>query len=258
MGSGSIVSGLSTFFHPNAGLSQLGNIYVPKSHLPAGQSAPKMRIDTPANQVAAQVTGQKKALVVRVSDKSSRKPTDEPAQMSDKVFGTDGDPINLKSQLSNCSAEKLTITNDQDGSGYSPSFEMKAPGVIEVSIDVDLQTAANDSVVENAITTAVQTFTSMTLPGAFDYVLYVIEGCYHNDCGWAGYAYIGSWLSVYVNNYYGMPDVTVHELGHNFGFAHSGMGTQVYADHTCMVCLLNYIVKLYRKNDFFHLTSIFE
>jgi hypothetical protein len=63
--------------------------------------------------------------------------------------------------------------------------------------------------------------------------MYNLQGCYV-DCGWAAYAYINSWNSVYQGNYYKYAAIQVHELGHNFNLAHSGgLDGATYTDHTC-------------------------
>lgn len=70
--------------------------------------------------------------------------------------------------------------------------------------------------------------------------MYITEDCYNPEgmgsCGWAAYAYIGSWMSLYKRDHFLKPGVVEHELGHNLRFAHSG-GTdgQTYTDHTCLM-----------------------
>ena len=85
-----------------------------------------------------------------------------------------------------------------------------ATGVIEVTINKSFETDTNNDI-RNAITTAVQDKLGITLPGPYDYVLYSVENCY-NDCGWAAYAYINYWNSVYQNVYYKRPGVLMHEV----------------------------------------------
>ena len=69
------------------------------------------------------------------------------------------------------------------------------------------------------------------------HVLYITEDCYNpsgmGSCGWAAYAYVGSWMSLYKRNHFLKPGVVQHEIGHNLRFAHSG-GTdgRTYTDHT--------------------------
>jgi hypothetical protein len=63
------------------------------------------------------------------------------------------------------------------------------------------------------------------------------ENCYPNEkyknCDWAAYAFLRGWMSLYKGNHYQKPAVVEHELGHNFGLAHSGgPDGRVYSDHT--------------------------
>ena len=124
---------------------------------------------------------------------------------SDEVFGTGVDPVNLKSGLEECSWNQLTVVP-----GIGDSNEV-ATGVIEVSIGVPLD-GSTRSTVRNAVTTAVQKKLGHSLPGPYDYVLYSLEKCYGTDCGWAAYAYINSWNSVYQGVYYKRPGVLIHEV----------------------------------------------
>jgi hypothetical protein len=120
------------------------------------------------------------------------------------VFGTGVDPVNLKSGLEECSWDKLTVVP-----GLSDPNEV-ATGVIEVDIGISF-TNNTRGTIRNAITTAVQTKLGHSLPGPYDYVLYSVQNCYV-DCGWAAYAYINSWNSVYQGVYYKRPGVLIHEV----------------------------------------------
>ena len=123
---------------------------------------------------------------------------------SDEVFGTGVDPVNLKSSLEECSWDKMTVLP-----GIGDTNEV-ATGVIEVDIGVPLE-GNSRSTIRNAVTTAVTNKLGHSLPGPYDYVLYSLQGCYL-DCGWAAYAYINSWNSVYQGVYYKRPGVLVHEV----------------------------------------------
>ena len=130
---------------------------------------------------------------------------------SDEVFGTGVDPINLKSGLEECSWDKLTVLPKALTQGGSPDDTHEvATGVVEVTIDISLTDQGN-SAIRNAITTKVQNMLGYGLPGPYDYVLYSVEKCYV-DCGWAAYAYINSWNSVYQGVYYKRPGVLMHEV----------------------------------------------
>eukprot|EP00957_Ditylum_brightwellii_P152276 11593568-Ditylum_brightwellii.AAC.1 len=125
----------------------------------------------------------KRVLAVKVKDENGLQLTDSPATISDNIFGTGdhNDEVNLKSQLHDCSFGLVNVTTD-----YSdPAIEsvMTSPGVLEVDISVDLATSSRETI-RNAVTTAVNTKLNIELPGPFDYVMYLLEGCYV-DCGWA-------------------------------------------------------------------------
>ena len=152
--------------------------------------------------------GFKQVLVVRVTDKDGLAHSDKADVMSDKVFGTNGDPENMKTQFNACSFGKLTITNT-----YTKNIDgyLAAPGVIEVKIGVSLKNSGKGTI-RNAVTTAVQSKIKYNLPGNFDHVIYVLQKCYV-DCGWAAYAYVNSWNSIFQGDYYKMPAVQLHEIG---------------------------------------------
>jgi hypothetical protein len=66
--------------------------------------------------------------------------------------------------------------------------------------------------------------------------MFLTEGCYVDSCGWAAYAHIRGWLSLYKGDNYIKPAVVVHEIGHNLGFAHSGgLDRRTYSDHSCLM-----------------------
>ena len=122
------------------------------------------------------------------------------------MFGTGIDPINLKSGLEECSWNQLTVVP-----GIGDENEV-ATGVIEVTITVPLN-GSSDNTIKNAVTTEVQNKLGHSLPGEYDYVLYSLEDCYGSSCGWAAYAYVNHWNSVYISDYYKRPGVLMHEVG---------------------------------------------
>ena len=153
---------------------------------------------------------------------------DTPAIISDKIFGTSCDSLNAKSQFAACSLHKLQITNDYS---VDISEHESAKGVIDVTIEKPL-VGNNRGVIRSAVNTAFQNKLNIGgLPGPFQHVMVVVEGCY-TDCGWAAYAYVNSWLSVYQADNYKYVGVQLHELGHNLNMAHSGgLDGRTYTDH---------------------------
>eukprot|EP00581_Thalassiosira_minuscula_P016484 CAMPEP_0183718422 /NCGR_PEP_ID=MMETSP0737-20130205/11683_1 /TAXON_ID=385413 /ORGANISM="Thalassiosira miniscula, Strain CCMP1093" /LENGTH=937 /DNA_ID=CAMNT_0025947977 /DNA_START=95 /DNA_END=2908 /DNA_ORIENTATION=+ len=182
------------------------------------------------------VEGDKPILVVKVTDASNRARPESATVISDDIFGTNGDPVNLKSQLEGCSMGKLNIIPGDNGSELVDQSVYAAPGTIEVTLDIDLTDSSySNNDVMNAVTAKVENKLDLTLPGPYDQVIYVLEQCYYS-CGWAAYAYYNSWISVYISDYYKHVGVLVHELGHNFNLAHSGgLNGAAYSDHTGMM-----------------------
>jgi len=94
---------------------------------------------------------------------------------------------------------------------------------------------SSDNAIHNAITAAVQYKLGFGLPGPFQQVMYIKHACFGPHCGYAALADSNSWMSVFQGDYYKDAGVQMHEIGHNFGLAHSGMGQDTYADHTCLM-----------------------
>ena len=155
-------------------------------------------------------TGNKPMLVVKVTDVNGLAQDETPAVISDDVFGTSGDTVNLKSQMNACSMGRLTIIPGDNNSGRISQSVYSAPGVISVTIGVSLETKSPTEI-RNAVTTAVQKKLGVTLPGPYKNVIYVLETCYV-DCGWAAYAFVNGWNSIYVGNNYKFVRVTMHEI----------------------------------------------
>ncbi|GFH46416.1 hypothetical protein CTEN210_02890 [Chaetoceros tenuissimus] len=200
----------------------------------------KGRPEHDRRRLKAPLTGDKPILVVKVIDSGGLARTESAAEIGDDVFGTINDPVNLKSQLWDCSHNQ---TNVMPGENPDPvnNPEQEAPGVIEVTIPISLTNNGNNAI-HNAVTAAVNARLNTNLVNGWDqitepyhHLMYVIEKCYV-DCGWAAYAYINGWMSVYQSGYYKQTGVQVHELGHNFGLYHSGgLDGATYTDHTGMM-----------------------
>ena len=194
--------------------------------------------------------GTKPVLAVKIIDVDGVQVSDSPAQISDDIFGTNNDPINVVSQFSACSMGKLTIVPGQLPNGVAPSV-MPFPGVITVNLNIPLN-GSTDGDILNAAKTAVKIKLGLnSLPGPYQQIMFIKKGCYPTQCPYAAYAYYNRWDSVYrepyhkhvslcvsvCNLYIGMwiphisltpfflfsqPAVVIHELGHNFNLAHSG------------------------------------
>ncbi|EJK70780.1 hypothetical protein THAOC_07835 [Thalassiosira oceanica] len=180
--------------------------------------------------------GVKKVLVVRVKDSQGRQVSGNHKTQSNKWFGTYGDQVTLKSQFDACSYGKYRVSNDYGDVPWKN--KLSSPGVLEVTIPVSLSTSTQ-SQMRIAVAKEVQNTLGISLPGPFEHVAFVVQDCYSvggDICGWSAYAYINHWLSVFIKDNWRYPAVTMHEMGHNLGLAHSGgLDGKTYTDHTCLM-----------------------
>eukprot|EP00984_Skeletonema_dohrnii_P022286 scaffold11426_cov78-Skeletonema_dohrnii-CCMP3373.AAC.1 len=205
-------------------------------HVPPGldiASSVRQNVEKEGRRRLVNTIGNLNMLLVKVTDVGGLVYPDSATTMSDKVFGTGTDPVNLKSRLEECSWNQITVKPKAlTVDGVPDDTHEVATGVIEVTIDISL-TNQSPVKVRHAITTKVQQLLGYSLPGPYDYVLYSVQGCYV-DCGWAAYSYINSWNSVYQGVNYRRPGVLIHQLGRNFGLGLSGgLDGATNSDHTC-------------------------
>lgn len=186
------------------------------------------------------VSGTKTVVAVKVtSTAGTGTPTSygwSTAQLSDFVFGTDGDEGNLKSQYEACSYGKLRIEHpaNQNGTGL-------INGAIE--IEVSNPVGDGDRAIRNAVTEAINARFEIAKPTDLaDYWMYCLPPEVMGPTSIA-YAHIDSWLSVYNNKWCNRLSAQMHEFGHNLNFAHSGEGEDAYADKT------GYMGYSYREED---------
>ncbi|KAL9184684.1 hypothetical protein ACHAXT_012654 [Thalassiosira profunda] len=179
--------------------------------------------------------GEKKVIVVRVTDKDGRAVPEDAQYVSDKFFGTKNDTATMNSGFEACSFGKLIMSYEY-GEEIDSSV-LSAPGVVDVQIGVSL-VESSQAAIAAAARAMVQKKLKVSLPGPFDHVILVVESCHpvETSCAFAAWAYVNSWLSLFVGENYKYPAVTMHELGHNMNLAHSG-GTdgRTYTDHTCLM-----------------------
>ena len=155
-----------------------------------------------SRRLGTNVVGDKPILVIKVTDSEGLSRGESAAVISDDVFGSFGDTVTLKSQMNACSFGKLNI---QAGVGDPKE---SAPGVLEITIDKSLR-AEGRSAIRRAAVNQAQAILGHRLPGPYQHVMIVLQGCY-KQCGWAAYAYANSWLSVYQGNNYKYVGVQMH------------------------------------------------
>ena len=163
------------------------------------------------------VTGRKKMLVVR-ADAKDHSTTADMATLSNNIFGTAGDTVTLKSQYDACSYGQLIFEPyEENGGVVEVDIRGKVEGVDKFRVE-DLMIAGAEE-----ITGGLEQFDHVMLclpPGTGD---------------WIAYAYVGSWLSVFNDDWCQQLSTQVHEVGHNFGLAHSGKNGDDYGDKSGMM-----------------------
>lgn len=207
------------------------------------------------------VTGIKDTLVLRVGAPDADT-TASLSELSDSVFGTSGDPVNLRSQYKACSSNQLDFA---PVNGMSSSGVQVSNGAYQVSISQTV-TGVDNGIVRDAVTAAGNVALG-NMQSQYDHVMQCIPP--GTNSNWIAYAYINWYLSVYNDNwctfvsgqmhevsssdfisrflapafffsinvltYFLLYDFFLIQIGHNLGLAHSGEGSEQYADQSGMM-----------------------
>jgi hypothetical protein len=193
------------------------------------------------------MTGTKTVLVIRAVAADSATTASEET-LSDDVFGTLGDAVNLKSQYSQCSDGQLQFepltTNSLVG----------ADGVYTVNLPNTFVTVADNGVIKDAMVNQAIADLGAPLETIANYVVLCLPPGTAGD--WIAYAYINHWLSVYNDVWCQYPSAQMHELGksrsigsipgnimsshnpysgHNLNLGHSNDGATAYGDQSGMM-----------------------
>lgn len=141
-------------------------------------SRTRVRATTPTRRERRTV-GSRTVLVLRViaTDAST---TATVAELSDSVFGTSGDPVNLASQMSACSYGQLTMI---PYSGTTSTGVTISGGVVEVPINTYVGGRSKGSI-DTDITNAATALLG-SLGGQFDHVMYCVPP--GSSGSWIGY-----------------------------------------------------------------------
>mmetsp|Transcript_28882 Transcript_28882/g.44125 ORF Transcript_28882/g.44125 Transcript_28882/m.44125 type:complete len:734 (-) Transcript_28882:114-2315(-) len=145
--------------------------------------------------------------------------------ISDSVFGTVNDPVNLKSQYSACSYNQL-------------NWSAAATGV-DGCVTVDLSTGANvcsvtegDSAMRNKISAQLLADHGTAANSLANNLMYCLPP---GTMSGIAYAFINSWMSVYSDYWCTYVSGQMHEVGHNIGLAHANEGGNTYQDQSGMM-----------------------
>ena len=212
-----LVSGFSTLSAPGLAKAN-GKVSVPlysNVDLYTDEEALRRRLQTPQT-----CTGSKTVLVIRTvcTDIATGFSLDE---LSDSIFGTFGDEVNLKSQYAACSNDQVQF-NPAEG-------EQISNGVRNLNLSRKCRNA-NDERIRQLMDEEL-TVIYGNMRQAFSHTMYCMpEGI--GGGGWIGYGWVNHWRTVYNNDWCTYTSIQMHEIGHNCRLAHAGEDTFEYGDRT--------------------------
>jgi len=155
-------------------------------------------------------------VAMRITNAGQANPSESNSALADSIFGSSGDSYNLKNGYNACTYGTYTFT---EGTGN---------GITEVS------TSANNDdsdIINEALGNA------GIGQGSYNHVMACLppDTLSGGSSNWIAWAYVNWYLSAYKGMWCSYPSSQMHEIGHNINFAHSGVGSNEYADGSCML-----------------------
>lgn len=149
----------------------------------------------------------KKVLVLRI-EAADKATTASESELSDDIFGTDGDLLNLKSQFNACSYGQLQFEP------LTSNGIVGTDGVYTVSLPTTIVTGGDDNAIAWAAVDKAEADLGDLLTNFADHVVVCMPPG-TSDGEWAAYAYSDHWLSVYNDVWCAYPSGLMHEIGKN-------------------------------------------
>jgi len=159
-------------------------------------------------------------LVVRVGGIDTSV-TNSLTELSDSVFGTFGKKQSLKSQYDACSFGKLEFVQAEDKGILHGVVRIIVPEVLS-GVDTGYVLNKVKKIADGKIDLSEE---------SYDHIIYCMPpGVLKQQKVWLAYAELGGQRSVVYDEWCGSLSALMHEIGHNLGLYHAGMGNETYAD----------------------------
>jgi len=174
-------------------------------------------LDSNVANLSANTKSVRTLIVMRVVDSRSVGPTLSKAALSDGIFGTGEDIINLSSGYASCSGNKQQFVPGE--------FIDATDGVMDLTLSVSTE-GKYPYAVEGFIFTAMSEYGGFN-PGNYDHIMWVVDP----DIDLQAYGYINWKYSMFQDLWAARPSALIHQLGHNLGHLNSGQGADQYEDY---------------------------
>lgn len=171
--------------------------------------------------------GQVTAVVVMVTGKGA-KPKRTSRDISDKVFGTHGDRLNLNI-FDKCSYGKFKVVAFN---GKVNGHTIR-DGVIAIDVGYDPRGHDHAKVKKDVLKKIADKYGNDNMEGVDHTMLYMPKGVLkRGNTEWLAYAYVPGWLGVYNSDWMAATTTIAHELGHNLYLKHANENGQEYGDQS--------------------------
>ncbi|KAL7572939.1 hypothetical protein ACA910_007445 [Epithemia clementina (nom. ined.)] len=158
------------------------------------------------------------------------------AQLSDRVFGTSGDLVNLKTQYEACSQGLYTVTPATVGNPKTDKYYIQN-GVVTVEVDTNVTQGrlANSNAAINKLKQMFNLGSQSPQNILANHFLFCMPPGTTTDGGSTklmniATATTGGWQTWFLGDWCTYPSAQMHEIGHNHFLGHAAEGTAPYGD----------------------------
>ncbi|KAL7561482.1 hypothetical protein ACA910_010993 [Epithemia clementina (nom. ined.)] len=191
--------------------------------------------------LAGNAIGSRTFLVVKIVAKDPNKGgastsiSQTEAQLSDRVFGTSGSLVNLKTQFEACSQGLYNVTPANVGNPTDKYYIKNGVVTVEVDTTVTQGRVANSNAAIDKLKQMFNLGSQSPQNILANHFLFCMPPGTTTDGGSTNYMSIamastGGWQSWFRGDWCTYPSALMHEIGHNHFLGHAAEGTDPYGD----------------------------